>query len=461
MPPIPTDRTLDSTLALMREGFPFIRNRCSRLRSDLFQTRIMGMRVLCMSGRQAAEIFYDPARFVRNGAVPRRVRKTLLGENGVQTMDDEAHRHRKAMFMSLMDCGSMRRLTDLFEDSWRAALPAWEARSRVVLFVLFDEAQELLCRSVCLWAGVPLRDSEARRRASDCGLMVDGFGGVGLRSWRGKAARRRTEKWIGGLVDEVRRGTLPAAPGTALHVIASHRDSAGNLLDTHTAAVEVINVLRPTVAIATWITFAALALHEHPEWQRRLREACAEDDERLTWFVQEVRRYYPFGPFAGARVRTDFEWRGADFKKGTLVLLDLYGTNRDPREWQEPERFAPRRFRNWSGNPFSFIPQGGGGHHSGHRCAGERITIELLKAALRLLVCGMEYEVPPQNLHFPLSRMPTLPKSGFVMRKVRAVMPDSKLRAGFVPAPKRREPSDCMHVQSGSGPAAPGSLGGH
>ncbi|MDB6135164.1 MAG: cytochrome [Verrucomicrobiales bacterium] len=272
--------------------------------------------------------------------------------------------------------------------------------------------------------------------------------------------RRRTKKWIEGLVAETRGRTLPVAPGTVLHVIATHRDGGGNLLDTHTAAVEIINVLRLTVAVATWIAFAALALHEHPEWHRRLREAGAENEERLTWFAQEVRRYYPpFGPFVGVRVRADFESRGADFKQGTLVLLDLYGTNRDPREWQDPERFAPQRFRNWSGNPFNFIPQGGGNPHRSHRCTGERVAVELLKASLRLLMSRMEYEVPPQNLYFPLSCMPTLPKSGFV-RQVRAVMSDLKLRAGLVSPPKRREPPGCIYASSGSSPATPGSIAG-
>ncbi|CAB3389417.1 protein of unknown function [Kyrpidia spormannii] len=36
-------------------------------------------------------------------------------------------------------------------------------------------------------------------------------------------------------------------------------------------AVELINVLRPIVTIATFITFSALALHEHPECKEKIR----------------------------------------------------------------------------------------------------------------------------------------------------------------------------------------------
>ena len=53
------------------------------------------------------------------------------------------------------------------------------------------------------------------------------------------------------------------------------------------------------------MTFAALALHEHPECRERLRADA--DGEDLGWFVQEVRRFYPFFPLVGGRALADFE----------------------------------------------------------------------------------------------------------------------------------------------------------
>jgi fatty-acid peroxygenase len=182
------------------------------------------------------------------------------------------------------------------------------------------------------------------------------------------------------------------------------------------AAVELLNVLRPTVAVARFVTFAALALHEHPRSKQKLRS-----DDYLEHFVQEVRRYYAFFPFIGGHVREPFDWRGHRFTEGTWVLLDLYGTDHDERVWENPEAFRPERFAK-RGEPdaFDFIPQGGGDHFAGHRCAGEWVTIALMKAAVRLLTESMQYDVPAQqDLAVPLTRMPTLPKSGFAMRDVR------------------------------------------
>ena len=66
-------------------------------------------------------------------------------------------------------------------------------------------------------------------------------------------------------------------------------------------------------------------------------------------------------------------------------------------------------------NAFDFIPQGGGDHDHHHRCAGEWITIGLMKLALDMLVDRLDYRVPAQELRLPPRRLPPLPRSGFVI----------------------------------------------
>jgi fatty-acid peroxygenase len=50
---------------------------------------------------------------MRTGAAPKRVLKTLFGEDGVQTLDDQEHHHRKAMFMSLMSREALRSMREI------------------------------------------------------------------------------------------------------------------------------------------------------------------------------------------------------------------------------------------------------------------------------------------------------------------------------------------------------------
>lgn len=424
---IPHAPGFDSTIALLCDGYDFGLNNYRHLHSDIFETRLLLQKTICMRGEEAASVFYDNERFCRHGAMPARAKKTLLGEGGVQGLDDAAHRHRKQMFVVLlMTPERIAQLADISAAQWRMAAVRWTNTVRVVLF---PELQEILCHAVCKWAGVPLSEAEARERARDFGAMIDGGGGVGPRYWRGRLARKRAEQWITEMVEQVRSRRLNAGGETALHVIAHHRELNGDLLESRVAAVELINVLRPTVAIAQFVTFGALALHEHPQCRQQI---IGGEPDFVELFVQEVRRYYPFFPFVAARVRKEFEWKGYRFPQGRRVMLDLYGTDHDPRTWEHPHEFQPERFRSWNESAFNFIPHGGGDHRTHHRCPGEGITIALMKVAMHFLAKSITYVVPAQDLKISMSRMPTLPQSGFVMEKVRLVLSESPDKTGKI-----------------------------
>ncbi|MFT8315401.1 MAG: cytochrome P450 [Clostridium sp.] len=408
---VPHDKS--HTLALSQEGYLFIKNRIDQYQSNLFEAHLLGEKVICMSGEEASKIFYDPERFQRKGAAPKRIQKTLFGMNAIQTMDGDAHIHRKLLFMSLMTPAHQKHLAKLTMEKLQASIDNWKSAGEIVLF---DEAKNILCWAACHWAGVPLPESAVKDRAEDFSAMVDAFGAVGPRHWKGRRARSRAEEWISSVIEDVRAGKLKAEEGSALYAIAFHRELHGGQLDTQMAAVELINILRPIVAISTFITFTALALHKHSEYKDKLLTGHSNN---LEMFVQEVRRYYPFTPFLGARVRKDFIWNQCEFKEGMLVLLDIYGTNHDSRIWNNPYEFLPERFKERKDNLFDFIPQGGGDPAKGHRCPGEGITVEIMKTTLDFLVNKIEFEVPHQDLSYDMARIPTLPKSGFVMNNIK------------------------------------------
>jgi fatty-acid peroxygenase len=410
------DRLPDSTLAMAWRGYRFGYQRFDRYQTDVFESRVLLESSTFLRGADAARLLYDSGRFVREGAMPMRVQKSLLGVGGVQGLDGPPHQVRKRMFMSMMTPAGIESLRALVAQRWLARLAAWEG-DRDGRVVLFDEVGEILCHAVCAWAGVPATEDQVHRRTRDLHAMIDAPAAVGPRYWRGTAARRRTERSLAGVVDQVRERRLVPPAGSALEVIASHHDQDGHPLDSHVAAVELLNVLRPTVAVDRFVVFAALALHEHPQWAERLR-AGADQDVHL--FVQEVRRCYPFFPMVGARVREAFDWRGVHFPSGRRVLLDLYGTDHDARIWERPERFEPDRFLSHDPDQYELIPQGGGDHYAGHRCPGEWITIALMTTAVEILTRGMTYVVPQQDLQVSLRRIPTLPASGFVIADIRA-----------------------------------------
>ena len=173
MPRIPRDQSFDSTLALLFDPYGFVSKRCRRYGADLFQARLLLRPTICMSGPEAAELFYRRDLFVRRGATPGRIQKTLFGRGGVQGLDGDAHRHRKQMFMSLMTPERIDNLKELTAGSWSVYAQSWAAKDRVVLY---DEVQQLLTRVVCAWAGVPLPEPEAavaRRSSPRCSITRD------------------------------------------------------------------------------------------------------------------------------------------------------------------------------------------------------------------------------------------------------------------------------------------------
>lgn len=403
---IPRESTLDAAPALLlREGYAYITNRCRRLGSDVFETRLLAQTTVCMQGPEAARAFYEHP-ITRAGALPAPMFTLLQDKGSVTSLDGAAHQHRKQMFLGLLEQSGLGGLTSIAEQEWELALAHWARADNVVLL---PAVSQILTRAACRWAGVPLGEPEAYERAREFIAMIDGAGSPGLRNVRGQYLRRRAERWAGNLIEAVRGRTLRPSDDSALAVIAAYRDVGGRPLTPEEGAVELINILRPIVAVGRYIAFLGLALHKHPE--------AASADPRSV--ALEVRRLAPFFPAVGGRVREPFTWRDYHFPPGRRVLLDLYGTNRDPAVWDAPDAFRPGRFDDWTGDPFTLIPQGGGDHARNHRCPGEWATIDLLVQAHRFLASRMRYDVPDQDLRVRLSRIPAQPESGFLIRNVR------------------------------------------
>jgi len=408
MTAIPTDPGFDSTLALLEQGYPFIARRCAELRTDVFQTRLMLRRVLCAVGADAAAMFYAPGRFERCRPMPPTAWRLLRDPDAVAALDGAAQRRRRQFGMVLMAPEYRRRLARLFEQHWLRRIGVWAGGGDVVLR---QEVEQLLCATACEWAGLAQAPQALAERAAQFAALGDGANG-----WHGWPLRRRAALWARGAIIDLRAGRLRLPAGSPALVVAAHREADGLLLDPPVAAAELLHLLQPLPALARHITFAALALHHYPECRQRLRE---DDDDYLQWFVQEVRRFYPFFPAVGGRARYAFDWRGARIAAGTWMVLDLHGTNHDRRIWGDPQVFRPERFRGWDGSAFHFIEQGGAEVEPGHRCIGEWVANRLLKSAVQLLTQAMEYQVPQQNLGIDPRRQPALPQSGLVIRHVR------------------------------------------
>lgn len=396
-------RDLDNTLELLADPYRFISTQSAELGADVFEARILLENTLCMRGAEAARLFYDDSRFTRSNAAPEPVLATLFGKEGVQTLDGAAHHARKALFLSLLTPHHIGVMTDLAIRHWDIEAERGEPGARP----LYEYAQRVLGRAACAWVGLLVSDEEAESHVGDLVHLFDSAARGVRPHIRARRSRKRLEEGLCRLIESERN--LPEELqeiGTALHAIATHRQADGSRLAPNVAAVELLNLLRPTVAVSVYIVWMAHALQAYPDLAARLRS----DADYILPFVQEVRRYYPFFPAVVARVRKDFEWAGMKFVRGQRVLLDLYGTNHDGRIWVEPEAFNPDRFLQQTPDEYEFIPQGGGDAAHGHRCPGEGLTIALMQALLPRLIAALPAADTPADLSIDDRRLPALPK---------------------------------------------------
>ncbi|MFK4837164.1 cytochrome P450 [Microbacterium sp. ZW T2_14] len=413
----------DESLSVLIHGYDFGERVWRRVRDGARSApmRLLGRDALFVRGSEGVALFYDETRIARHGAMPSIVQETLFGHGSVHSLDGDEHRHRKATFVDVAyEDAEVERLQPLLEREWREELDAWVRGGERTAY---DAAVGALGRAIMVWAGLSGTAAAKTRWSARLAQIVDGFGApyspayvaaVVNRLWSDRHARR--------LIEAVRAGDLAAREGTALHSWAWHRDRAGEPLPARLAGVELQNTLRPTIAVARFVAFAAKELHDRPEWQARI---AAETAERGTlgggplaiMFAQEIRRTAPFVPMLPGWAIQDVELDGQRLSAGGRVVLDILGTDVDARSWQDPATFDPERFRGVEDYEAltAFIPHGGAEVATGHRCPGEKIAITGLATAIAAL-SDPRLTVLDSGLSVNRRRLPTKPRSGAHVR---------------------------------------------
>lgn len=394
---IPTLTGFDSTLAFLREGYVFVGDRCDTLATPAFRTRLMLRKVTFLRGPDAVRTFYHPGRMTRRGAMPSSVVALLQDRGSVQALDGSAHRLRKKLFMDMMTDTRLAEAGTILNEEWHSAASAWQGR----IVVLRDEMPAVMTRTALRWCGLTHEGNDVAKRTQELSAMIEGAGGLGPPHVRARWLRARGERWARETIRQARAGT---EVDSVVARIARHRDADGQALTETVAGVELLNILRPIVAVARYIVFAAHAMHVH-----LAKPDHTFSEEEALEISEEVRRFYPFFPVIGGRVLEPFDWCGTSFAKGEWLVLDLYGTCHDPSAWTDPDAFRPARHRD--PQPNRFVPQGGGSYLDNHRCPGEWLTVALLSEAIKLL-STLDYQVPSQDTRIPTDRFPPWPADG-------------------------------------------------
>lgn len=101
--------------------------------------------------------------------------------------------------------------------------------------------------------------------------------------------------------------------------------------------------------------------------------------------LKESSRLYGSVPFFGRVISQECEIAGYTLPKGMAFMIPTFNVHRNPKVWNDPERFDPERFskENSTGrHPFAHIPFSAGARN----CIGQRFAVQEEKVLLSLLL---------------------------------------------------------------------------
>ncbi|XP_057950926.1 cytochrome P450 736A117-like [Malania oleifera] len=162
-----------------------------------------------------------------------------------------------------------------------------------------------------------------------------------------------------------------------------------------------------TTSIALEWTMSELVRHPQvmKEVQKEIRAivgskpSVTEDDTAemhyLRAVIKENLRLHPPVPILVPRESTeDVKVNGYDILANTTVFFNAWAIGRDPKSWEEADKFMPERFLNSSvdiqGHDFHMIPFGFGRRG----CPGGRFAIAIMELVLANLLHLFDWELP-------------------------------------------------------------------
>jgi len=99
---------------------------------------------------------------------------------------------------------------------------------------------------------------------------------------------------------------------------------------------------------------------------------------------------------------------GYELPVGALVFVSPWVTQRDPRFWDQPERFEPSRWQGDAPPKFAYFPFGGGSR----MCIGESFAWTELVLVLATLAQRWRFELVPGHPVVPKPVVTLRPRHG-------------------------------------------------
>ncbi|CDP01253.1 unnamed protein product [Coffea canephora] len=173
---------------------------------------------------------------------------------------------------------------------------------------------------------------------------------------------KKRDKFLQGFIDEFQCSDtlLDKEEKAVIANLLSRKEKESDFLSDDiikSIALIMLTAGRETSTLTT--EWAMLLLLNHPKALQKLRTEIdnsvghgrlvdESDIPKLPYLrcvVNETLRLYPAAPLLlPHQASEDCRVGGYDIKKGTIVLANAWAVHRDPKLWEEPEKFMPERF---------------------------------------------------------------------------------------------------------------------
>lgn len=214
-------------------------------------------------------------------------------------------------------------------------LDAFEGKDHVD--IVKDFSYPLPVTAICKVLGVPREDEPrfhgwADAVASEISPQSGGGNGQG----RVEQARKELGAYLSDLIETKRRHPGPGI----LSALAPEAGPGGSMTPADLEANAVLLLIAGHETTVNLITNTTLTLLRHPDILQRFQN----DPDLAVPLIEEVLRYEPpvqFVPWTTALA--DIDVAGTTIPKASPVWLMLAAANRDPKRFENPDRFDPDR----------------------------------------------------------------------------------------------------------------------
>lgn len=295
------------------------------------------------------------------------------------TLDPPRHTRMRGAIAPFFTPGAVRRLEPRMAEIVDEAFEAVREKPEADLYG--DFAARVSVKVACLVNGFPMEDSEMLNA-----LVWRFFAreeGVSGMTQDGVAAMGEMFAYFGELV--TRRRAEGADAGTIVDLICRYEDE-GARFDVASASSHLsLFLIGGAETFPKTFANAVHRLWQHPAQ----RAAVAADRSHLPEAYREVLRFDMPTQFLLRRVVREVCFHGQRIRPGQNLAFLYPSANRDPREFEGPDRFdvrrAPRRILSFG--------------HGVHACIGQHVArAEARLCLMKLLDHAPEYEVQPARL---------------------------------------------------------------